>query len=70
MLRNIMMLILRKKKCRIVKWSKIITNQLKAIENPTIVDIKPVIIEHSKFSHKLSKTIGYYRTYKIFLQRL
>ena len=34
-----------------------ITHQLKTFENPNIVDIKLVIIEHPKTSHKLSKTI-------------
>ena len=34
-----------------------ITQQLKAIENPNNVDIKSIIIEHPKTSHKLSKTI-------------
>ena len=41
-----------------VKQSKIITYQPKPFENPNIVDIKSVITEHSKTSHKLSKTIG------------
>ena len=40
-----------------VKRSKIITYQLKTMENPDIVDIKSVIIEHLKSLHKLSKTI-------------
>ena len=31
--------------------------QPEAIENPSIADIKSVIIEHAKTSHKLSKTI-------------
>ena len=35
-----------------------ITQQLKAIENPNNVDIKSIIIEHPKTSHKLSKTIS------------
>ena len=40
-----------------VKLSKVITQQLKAIENPNIVDIKSVIIEHPKTSYKLYKTM-------------
>ena len=47
---------LKKKNTKSVKRSKIFTQQLKAIENPNIADIKPVIIEHPKTSHKLSKT--------------
>ena len=34
-----------------------ITQQLKAIENLNIVDIKCNTIEHPKTSHKLSKTV-------------
>ena len=40
-----------------MKQSKIIIQQLKAIENPNTFYIKSVIIEHPKTSHKLSKTI-------------
>ena len=40
-----------------MKQSKIIIQQLKAIENPNTCYIKSVIIEHPKTSHKLSKTI-------------
>ena len=36
--------------------SEIITYQPKTFENPNTVDIKLVITEHSKTSHKLSKT--------------
>ena len=36
---------------------KIITYQPKTFENPNIAEIKPVIIEHPKMSHELSKTI-------------
>ena len=57
MLRNIIIFIWREKNAGLVKWSKIITQQLKATENPNIVGIKSVIIEHPKTSHKLSKTI-------------
>ena len=47
---------IRKKNAKSVKQSKLITYQLKTFENPNI-DIKPVITEHPKTSHKLSKTI-------------
>ena len=40
-----------------MKLSKIITQQVKAIKIPNIVDIKSVIIEHPKTSDKLSKII-------------
>ena len=40
-----------------MKLSKIITQQVKAIKIPNIVDIKSVIIEHPKTSYKLSKII-------------
>ena len=40
-----------------VKQSKIITQQQKVFENPNILYIKSVITEHTKTSHKLSKTI-------------
>ena len=33
------------------------THQLKAIENPKIVDVKAIIIDYPKTSHKLTKTI-------------
>ena len=39
------------------KKKKITTYQAKAFENPNIADIKSVITEHPKTSHKLSKTI-------------
>ena len=48
---------LKRKNTKLVKRSNIITEQLKAIENPNFVDIKSVIIEHSKISHKFSKII-------------
>ena len=41
---------------KLVKRSKIITQQRNIPENPNIIDIKSVDIEHSKTSHKLSKT--------------
>ena len=50
-------LFIRTKNTKPVKQSKIITQQPKTFENPNIVDIKSVIIEHPKTSHKLSKTI-------------
>ena len=40
-----------------VKQSEIITYQPKAFENSYIVDVKSVITEHLKTSHKLSNTI-------------
>ena len=48
---------LKRKNKKAVKQSKIITQQLKPIINLYTVDIKPVIIEHAKTSHKLSKSI-------------
>ena len=48
---------LRRKITKLAKRSKIINQQLKAIENPNNVDIKSVIIEHPKTFPKLSKTI-------------
>ena len=48
---------IRKKNTKSVKQSKIITYQPKTFENPNLVDIKSVITEHPKTSHKLSKTI-------------
>ena len=47
----------RKKNTKSVKQSIIITQQPKRFENPNIVDIESVFIEHPKVSHKLSKTI-------------
>ena len=48
---------LKRKNTKWVKQSKIITHQLKAIENRKIIDIKWVIIEYPRISHKLSKAI-------------
>ena len=48
---------IRKKNTKSIKESKVITQQLKTFENPSDVNIKSVIIEHTKTSHKLSKTI-------------
>ena len=48
---------LRKKNRKSAKQSDIITYQPKTFENPSIVDVKSVITEHSKNLHKLSKTI-------------
>ena len=48
---------LNRKNTGLVKQSKIFTQQLKATEKPTIVDIKLVIAEHPKISHKLPKTM-------------
>ena len=49
---------LRKTNRKSVKQSEIISYQLETFENPSIVDIKSVITEHPKTSHRLSKTIG------------
>ena len=49
---------IRKKNRKSVKQSEIITYQSKTFKNPNIVDIKSVITEHPKTSHKLFKTIG------------
>ena len=50
-------LICREKNAKLVKRSKIITQQTKTFENRNVVDIKSVTIEHPKTFHKLSKTI-------------
>ena len=49
---------IRKENKKSVKQSEIITNQPKTFESPNIVDIKSIITEHQKTSHKLFKTIG------------
>ena len=46
---------LRKKNRKSVKQSEIITYQPKTFKNPNIVDIKSVLTEHPKTSHKLFK---------------
>ena len=51
-------LFLVKKNRNSVKQLEIITYQPRTFQNPEIVDIKLVITEHPKTSHKLSKTIG------------
>ena len=48
---------LRKKNRKSIKQPEAITYQPKTFENPNITDIKSVITEHPKTSHKLSKTI-------------
>ena len=48
---------LRKKNTRLVKRSKIITQQPRSLESPKTISIKLVLIEHPKTSYKLSKTI-------------
>ena len=50
-------IIFKKTNTKSVKQSKIITQQPKTFENPNIIGIKLVNIEHTKTSHKLSKTI-------------
>ena len=49
-------LFIRKKNTKSVKQSEIFTSQTKSFENPNIADIKSVITEHPKASHKLSKS--------------
>ena len=44
---------IRKKNRKSVKQSEIITYQPKTFENPSIVNIKSVIIQHPKTSYKL-----------------
>ena len=46
---------MRKKNAKLVKQSEIITYEPKNFENPNVVVIKSVIIEHPKTLHKLSK---------------
>ena len=48
---------IRKKNRKSVKQSKIITYQPKPFENSNIVDIKSVLTQHPKSSHKLSNNI-------------
>ena len=45
------------KQNKTVKQSEIITSLPKTFENPNTVDIKSVVTEHPKTSHKLSKTV-------------
>ena len=45
------------KNTKLVKQSKIITQQPKTFENPNIFYITSVKIEHSKTSHKLSNIV-------------
>ena len=49
---------IRKKNRKSVKQSEIITYESQTFEKPNTVDIKLIITEHPKTSHKLSKTIG------------
>ena len=44
----------RKKDRKSLKQSEIITYQPKPFENPNIIGVKSVVIEHPKTSHKLS----------------
>ena len=48
---------IRKKNTKSLKQSEIISYQPKNLKNTNIVDIKSVIIEYPKTSHKLSKTL-------------
>ena len=47
--------VLWKKNRKSFKQSEVFTYQPKTFENPNIVDVKSVITEHPKASHKLSK---------------
>ena len=47
------------KNTKSVKRSKMITQKSKPVENPKIIDIKSVTIEHLKNSHKLSQSLGH-----------
>ena len=49
---------IRKKNRKLVKQSAIITYQPKTFKSPNIFDVKSVITEHPKTSHKLAKTRG------------
>ena len=57
MLKNTINHFLKKKNRKSVKQSEIITYQPKIFVNPNSVDIKSVITEHPKNSHKFSKAI-------------
>ena len=48
---------LKNKTEKLVNGSNIISQQLKAIENPNIIDIKSVTMERPKTFHNLYKTI-------------
>ena len=48
---------MKNKNKKLVKQSKVITQQPKTIQNRNIIDIKSVNIEHPKTSRNLSKTI-------------
>ena len=48
---------IRTKNRKSVKQSEIITYQPKTFQNPNNADIKSVVTENPKASHKLSKTI-------------
>ena len=56
MLKNTIKHLQQKKNTKAVKQSEIIAYQPNTFENPNIVDIKSIIKEHLKTSHKLSKT--------------
>ena len=47
-----------KENTKSVNQSKIINYQPKTFQNPNVVGIKSIIIEHPKTSHKWSKTIS------------
>ena len=56
-LNNTINLIWKEKNKNLVKQTKITTQQTKTLENPHIVDINSVNIEHPKVSSELSKTL-------------
>ena len=49
---------LKRKSTKLVKRSKINTQQRKALENQDILDIETVIIKHPKTSHKAISQTG------------
>ena len=55
---------MKKENKKLVKRSKIITQQPKALENPNIIDIESLFKEHPKTSCKLSETMR--RTITVF----
>ena len=56
MIKNTINHFLKNENQKLVKQSKIITQQPKTIENQNIIDINSFTIEHPKTSLKLSKT--------------
>ena len=54
---TILSILFEEKNAKLVKQSKMIFQQQKTLENPNIVDIKSVFVEHRKYFLKLSKII-------------